>query len=147
MAAAYIGLGSNLGDREGSLREAVHYLAARIPLRILKTSSILETDPVDFLDQPRFMNMIIHIETFLTPHELLHALKKAERELGRGKTFRKGPRTIDLDILLYDDIILNTADLVIPHPEIRNREFVVRHLVELDPELIDPVTGGKYRDA
>ena len=145
MATAYIGLGSNLGDRERNLREAVRRLTAHCPLRVLATSTILETDPVDFLDQPRFMNMVVRIETTLTPHELLHCLKKSERELGRKKTFSKGPRTIDLDILLYDNIILNTEDLTIPHPEIKNREFVMRHLIELDPELVDPLTGAKYR--
>lgn len=146
MATAYIGLGSNLGDRENNLQEAIRHLTAHCPMRVLKTSTIIETDPVDIPDQPRFKNMIMRIETTLTPHELLHCLKKTERELGRKKTFSKGPRTIDLDILLYDDIILTTEDLTIPHPEIKKREFVLRHLIELDPELADPVTGLKYRD-
>src|SRR5512141_2293148 len=106
MATVYIGLGSNLGDREKSLAEAVHRLASIPGITIVKQSSVLETEPVDYLEQPRFLNSIIAIETNLTPGELLSRTKGIELELGRQKTIPKGPRTIDLDILLYDDIIL-----------------------------------------
>ncbi len=101
---------------------------------------------MDYLDQPRFLNMIIVAETDLTPHELLKTTGKIELEMGRRKTVPKGPRTIDLDILLYDDIILKTGDLTIPHPEIKNRQFIMRHLIELNPELTDPETKQRYRD-
>jgi 2-amino-4-hydroxy-6-hydroxymethyldihydropteridine pyrophosphokinase len=146
MAIAYIGLGSNLGEREKHLENAIQHLASRRPVTILKKSSVIETDPVDYRDQPRFLNQVIIIETSLAPHDLLRELKQAEIDLGRTKSFPKGPRTIDLDILLYDDIMLKTDDLTIPHPEIKNREFILRHLIELDPELIDPATGKKYRE-
>lgn len=145
MAIVYIGLGSNLGDREKNLKNAINALASRPSINILRQSSILETEPVDYLDQPLFLNMIIVVETDLPPHELLEITGKIELELGRRNTVPKGPRVIDLDILLYDDIMLNTGDLIIPHPEIKNRQFIIRHLVELDPELHDPVTGNKYK--
>ena len=146
MAIAYIGLGSNLGDRKKNLTDAIQRLASRSPVTILDNSSIIETDPVDYLDQPRFLNQVIVIETSLTPHDLLRELKQAEEDLGRIKSIPKGPRTIDLDILLYDDIILKTDDLTIPHPEIKNRKFILQHLIELDPDLKDPATGRKYRE-
>jgi 2-amino-4-hydroxy-6-hydroxymethyldihydropteridine diphosphokinase len=146
MATAYLGLGSNLGDREKNLGSALRHLEARLPLTVLGKSSTLETDPVDNIDQPRFINQVIRIATSLAPHDLLHALKQAEKELGRTQSIPKGPRVIDLDILLYDNRVVNSDELVIPHPGIKNRPFVLRHLVELDPELADPVTGTRYRD-
>jgi 2-amino-4-hydroxy-6-hydroxymethyldihydropteridine diphosphokinase len=146
MAQAYVSLGSNLGDRSGNLKKAIHYLESIGPISILKKSSILDTEPVDFLPQPRFLNQIMVIETTLLPLDLLHILKQAEIDLGRKKTIPKGPRAIDLDILLYDDLIMNTEELIIPHPQIKNRKFILQHLVELDPELFDPVSGKKYRD-
>ncbi len=146
MAIAYIGLGSNMGDREQNLGNAVRALGRHPLITISGKSSILETEPVDYLDQPRFLNMIIVAETDLTPHELLKTTGKIELEMGRRKTVPKGPRTIDLDILLYDDIILKTGDLTIPHPEIKNRQFIMRHLIELNPELTDPETKQRYRD-
>ena len=146
MAIAYIGLGTNLGDRKKHLTNAIQHLASHCPVTILDKSTIIESDPVDFLDQPRFLNQVIVIETSLAPHNLLLTLKQAEADLGRTKSFPKGPRTIDLDILLYDDIILTTDDLTIPHPEIKNRKFILQHLIELDPDIEDPATGKKYRD-
>jgi len=146
MAIAYIGRGSNLGDREANLRNAA-FLAASLPrVSVLLKSSIAETDPVGYRDQPRFLNQVILIETTLSPPDLLAALKRCEVELGREKSFPKGPRSIDMDILLYDDLILNTEELTIPHPEIRNRRFVMDHLVELNPGLKDPVTKIRYRE-
>ncbi|OHD65787.1 MAG: 2-amino-4-hydroxy-6-hydroxymethyldihydropteridine diphosphokinase [Spirochaetes bacterium RBG_13_51_14] len=146
MAVVYIGLGSNLGDRSKNLNRALGHITSFLPAKLLKKSTVIETDPVDHQDQPRFLNQVAVIETALPPHELLKALQQAEKELGRKKTFPKGPRGIDLDILLYDGIILNAKDLTIPHPEIKNREFILRHLVELDPALADPVTGTRYGD-
>ena len=146
MAIAYIGLGTNLGDRKKHLTNAIQHLASHCPVTILDKSTIIESDPVDFLDQPRFLNQVIVIETSLAPHDLLLQLKQAEVDLGRTKSFPKGPRTIDLDILLYDDITLKTDDLTIPHPEIKNRKFILQHLIELDPDLKDPATGKKYRE-
>jgi 2-amino-4-hydroxy-6-hydroxymethyldihydropteridine diphosphokinase len=145
MAIAYIGLGSNLGDREANLRNAATRMASLPGVSVFKKSSISETVPVDYLDQPRFLNQVIIIETTLSPPDLLAALKRCEAEMGREKSVPKGPRSIDLDILLYDNLILSTEELSIPHPEIKNRPFVMDHLTELHPGLIDPLTGKKYR--
>ncbi|MBN2080060.1 MAG: 2-amino-4-hydroxy-6-hydroxymethyldihydropteridine diphosphokinase [Spirochaetes bacterium] len=145
MSLAYIGLGSNLGDRTSQLAMAVNHLAAHRDITLVARSSIVETEPVDLLDQPRFLNQVVAVKTVMGPRELLGALKEAERRLGRVPGVPKGPRTIDLDILLYDDMVMDTDDLTIPHREIRNREFVLRHLLELDPDIVDPVTGKPFR--
>jgi 2-amino-4-hydroxy-6-hydroxymethyldihydropteridine diphosphokinase len=146
MALAYLGLGSNLGDREANLAAAEARIASVPGVRVVKKSSIAETDPVDYLDQPRFLNRVVVIETTMAPLDLLAELKRAEEELGRVRSVPKGPRSIDLDILLYDGAIIATAVLTIPHPEIKNRPFVLRHLVEVAPDLADPLTGTRYRD-
>ncbi len=144
MARVYIGLGTNLGDRAANLIKARLELLKNKDIGIIKESSIEETDPVDYTDQPRFLNQVILIRTETAPVELLRLLKAVEKKLGRKTSFPKGPRIIDLDILLYDDINMKTADLVIPHPEIRNRKFIIRHLLEIDPNIADPETGEKY---
>lgn len=143
MASVYIGLGSNLGSRELFLAAAVKKITEYAG-KVTAESSVLETKAVDVTDQPDFLNQVVKIETGLEPLQLLDTLKRIETELGRSKTFPKGPREIDLDILLYNDIILNSEKLIIPHPQIVHRDFVVRHLIELDPDLRDPVTGRRY---
>ena len=143
MALVYIGLGSNLGDRLSNLKRARTEIINN-NFDIVKESSIEETDPVDFIAQPKFLNQVMLIKTEAAPAGLLQILKKIEKKLGRESTLPKGPRIIDLDILLYDDIILNTDYLTIPHPEIKNRKFVMKHLLEIDPGLADPATGVKY---
>jgi len=145
MAFAYIGLGSNLDDRKKNLDAAADAIASNPGTIVVKKSTIIETDPVDYLNQPRFLNQVILIETDLAPLELLRHLQQIETDLGRSRTIPKGPRTIDLDILLYDTIVMETGDLTIPHPQIKNREFILKHLVELGPELTDPVSGDAYR--
>jgi len=143
---AYIGLGTNLGDRHENLKHAKSILQSAPGVKIIRVSSILETKPVDVLDQPDFLNQIALIETSLMPEELLNTLIKIEQDSGRIKTVSRGPRIIDMDILLYDDMVLKSADLIIPHPEIKNRDFILRHLVELDADIKEPVTGMLYRD-
>ena len=145
MSAVYIGLGSNLGSRE-QFPAAARKRIAESAGKLVAESSVLETVAVDYTDQPDFLNQVVKIETFLDPLQLLEALKLIEVEIGRSKTFPKGPREIDLDILLYDDIILKSEKLVLPHPAIVRRDFVMKHLVELDPELRDPVSGRLYRE-
>ncbi len=145
MAIAFIGLGSNLGNREEFLESAVRMIAESAG-RVAAESSVLHTKAVDFTDQPDFLNQVIQIETGLDPLQLLDTLKHIETALGRKKTFPRGPREIDLDILLYDDLVLNSERLVVPHPRILHRHFVLRHLLELDPDLRDPVTGRLYAD-
>lgn len=144
MALVYIGIGGNMGDRRNYLSSAVQMIIARAPAELAAESSILETKAVDYTEQPDFLNQIILVKTSLTPVELLGILKDIEKELGRVKRFDKGPREIDLDILLYDDLVINNENLVIPHPQILNRDFIMVHLIELNPQLRDPITGEKY---
>lgn len=144
MAFVYIGLGSNMGDRRGYLSRAVRMIIEKTSAELVAESSILETKAVDYTEQPDFLNQIILVKTRLSPTELLGTLKDVENTLGRVRRFDKGPREIDLDILLYDNLVVNSMDLVIPHPEIQNRDFIIEHLVELTPGLEDPVTGEKY---
>jgi len=146
MAPVYVGLGSNMGDREEYLASARELIISETGSRLIAESSISETEPVEFTDQPMFINQIINIEVSLEPEELLDSFKNIEKKLGRQHRFPKGPREIDIDILLYNNLIYRSERLVIPHPEIINRIFVLQHLVELDPELADPVTSKKYRE-
>jgi 2-amino-4-hydroxy-6-hydroxymethyldihydropteridine diphosphokinase len=134
---AYIGLGSNLGEREATLLEALDRLGAEEGIEVVAVSSLRETDPVGFLDQPRFVNAAAAIETSLPPRELLERLLEVERSLGRNRAreTRWGPRTIDLDLLLYGDEEIHEPGLTVPHPRLAERPFVLEPLVELDPGL------------
>ncbi|TAL30149.1 MAG: 2-amino-4-hydroxy-6-hydroxymethyldihydropteridine diphosphokinase [Spirochaetes bacterium] len=145
-ARVFIGLGSNLGDRAENLARARRAIGALEGTELLGESSCEETDPVDFLAQPRFLNQVVCIGTPLSPPELLDALLGIERSMGRTRGAPKGPRIIDLDILLFGDIILRTDTLTIPHPRIWERDFVVRHLVQLDRDLRDPVSARYFRE-
>ncbi|MDA3822023.1 MAG: 2-amino-4-hydroxy-6-hydroxymethyldihydropteridine diphosphokinase [Bacteroidales bacterium] len=142
----YIGLGTNLGDRNENLKKARLLISSHENIKILKESSVLETEPVDFLDQPAFLNQIIAVNTYLSPENLLRFLQSIELNMGKKVIFPKGPRLIDLDILLYNNLILTSSDLEIPHPGIKKRDFILKHLVELDVELRDPVSDILYRE-
>jgi len=122
---AYIALGSNLGDRAETLRQALKKLNDQPGIRILRVSSVYETEPFGNVEQEAFLNMAIAIETSLSPEELLHTALAVERELGRVRTIRWGPRTIDIDLLLYGKSRISQEDLVIPHPGISQRAFVL----------------------
>ena len=135
----YIGLGTNLGDRQVNLQHAIEALKPNVSL--CRTSSIYETAPWGFTNQPNFLNQVLECETTLTPLRLLNFLKKIEKELGRVLNFRYGPRLIDLDILFYDDLVLHTDQLEIPHPRLHERAFVLVPLAEIAPELMHPVLG------
>lgn len=142
MARAYVGLGANLGYREGALRAAVEALHATEGVRVVAVSSFRETDPVDYLDQPRFLNGAAAVETTLGPRELLDALLAVERSLGRTREGpRFGPRTIDLDLLLYGDESVDEPGLTVPHERLHERAFVLEPLAELDPGLVVPGHG------
>ncbi len=142
MGRAYVGLGANLGAREASLRRAVALLDAREDIAVAAISVLRETDPVGYLDQPRFLNGVVALDTGLCPHELLAVLLEIERELGRVRDgIRNGPRPIDLDLLLYDDLTLDEPDLTVPHPRLHERRFVLEPLADLDPDLIVPGQG------
>jgi 2-amino-4-hydroxy-6-hydroxymethyldihydropteridine diphosphokinase len=140
VVTAYIGLGANLGERETNIERALSELA-RSGCRPTRVSSIYETAPVGFSDQPDFLNAVAEIETDLGPRELLAVLDAIERRIGREETFKWGPRIIDLDILLYGDQILKEDNLEIPHPEMQHRAFVLTPLAEIAPEVKHPVSG------
>ena len=144
MYRAFIGLGSNLGGRDTNLQTALNLIAAAGGLVIRQVSSTLETAPVDYFEQPYFLNRMAVVETSLSPEELLKTLQEIELKMGRQKNIPKGPRLIDLDIILYGDLVFESENLVIPHPERFNRFFIIRHLAELDPNLRDPVNGELY---
>jgi 2-amino-4-hydroxy-6-hydroxymethyldihydropteridine diphosphokinase len=134
---AYVGLGANLGDREATLRRALELLGARPGIEVVAVSSFRETDPVGYLEQPRFVNAAAAVETELAPHELLDTLLAVERELGRTRDGpRFGPRTVDLDLLLYGDLRLDEPGLTVPHPRLHERRFVLEPLAEIAPGLV-----------
>ena len=142
MARAYAGLGANLGEREDTLRAALAALGATEGVEVVAVSAFRETDPVGYLDQPRFLNGAAALETTLRPRELLDALLAVERSLGRTREGpRFGPRTIDLDLLLYGDEALDEPGLTIPHPRLHERAFALEPLAELDPDLVVPGHG------
>ena len=142
MARGYVGLGANLGDREGAFRAAVETLDATEGVTVVGVSSFRETDPVGYLDQPRFLNGAVAVETTLGPRELLDALLAVERSLGRTRDGpRFGPRTIDLDLLVYGDEPVDEPGLTVPHPRLHERAFALEPLAELDPGLVVPGHG------
>lgn len=145
MHIAYIGIGSNLGNREGNCLDAIRVLSDR-GMTVRKQSSMYETEPWGVADQARFINMAIEIETDKTPDELLHSLKEIERGAGRTEAIRWGPRVIDLDILFYDDLVINNAGLQIPHPYMQERDFVLKPLAEIAPDKIHPVLKKTVRE-
>jgi 2-amino-4-hydroxy-6-hydroxymethyldihydropteridine diphosphokinase len=140
----YIALGTNLGDRLANLRAAIESMPPEI--LDLAESHIYETPPWGYEDQPAFLNMVIKAETSLKPEALLKSLKQLEVELGREQNFRWGPRLIDLDILFYDDLVINTPPLVIPHPRLHERAFVLVPLMDVSPDLIHPVFHRSISD-
>jgi 2-amino-4-hydroxy-6-hydroxymethyldihydropteridine diphosphokinase len=146
LKTAFLSLGSNLGDREALLKDALQRLQTA-GVRVVRQSSIQETEPQDLREQPWFLNMAVEVETELLPLELLAAIRKIETEMGRQRTIPKGPRTIDIDILFYANLIIDTPDLEIPHPRLTERSFVLDPLSEIAPDLRHPVTGQSIREA
>jgi 2-amino-4-hydroxy-6-hydroxymethyldihydropteridine diphosphokinase len=138
MTRAFIGLGSNVGDRLRTLQHAVRCLGATAGVQVTKLSSVYETEPIGPADQPWFLNAVAEMVTNLSPAALLVHTQAIERALGRVTTYRWGPRTIDVDILLYGTRRVKTATLVIPHPEICHRAFVMIPLLELEPRMTLP---------
>jgi 2-amino-4-hydroxy-6-hydroxymethyldihydropteridine diphosphokinase len=145
LKTAYLGLGSNLGDRESNLREALERLEAA-GIRVTHRSSIYETEPRDLRDQPWFLNAVVEVETDLFPLQLLARIQNIEREMGRRRVTPKGPRNIDIDILFYGRSVIATADFQVPHPRIGERRFVLEPLSEIAPEFRHPVTGKTARE-
>lgn len=141
MSHIFLSLGSNLGDRQNFLNQAL-VLLEQYGVKIVKRSSVLETDPVDFTDQPKFLNMVVAVETNLEPEKLLDICQRVENDLGRVRTVRFGPRVIDVDILQYRDVVLPAISgdedqrLILPHPRLHERRFFL--------ELLSEVTGNGY---
>ena len=145
MKTVYLSLGSNIGDREGHLRKALEQLTAG-GVRVLRVSPVYETEPVDVTGQGWFLNQVAEAGTELFPLQLLAAAMRIERALGRVRTLPKGPRTIDIDILLYGSSRVKTAGLEIPHPRMAERRFVLAPLADLAPDLRHPITGKSVRE-
>lgn len=138
MAIVYLGIGSNLGRREENCLKALKAIEEK-GMKVKKQSLLYETEPWGVREQPDFINMAIEVETDLPPDKLLQIVKEIEKEMGRTETYKWGPRIIDIDILLYDDLIYETSDLKIPHPFMHERDFVLRPLSEIAPDKVHPV--------
>ena len=145
MKVAYLSLGSNLGDRERMLAEALRLLQAP-DVQVARISPVYETEPQDVKGQPWFLNLVAEIETELFPRQLLARVQKIEKQLGRKRGMPKGPRTIDIDILLFGAFVINTPDLVVPHPRMTERRFVLAPLADLAPGLRHPVMKRTVRE-
>ena len=139
--SAFVGIGSNLGDREGNLRQAIELLSAEDGIDVVAVSEIRETDPVGPVEQGPFLNGAVRIETGLAPRELLERLLAVEGRLGRVRRERWGPRTIDLDLLLYGDDVVDEPGLTVPHPRLHERRFALEPLSDLAPSLEIPGKG------
>jgi 2-amino-4-hydroxy-6-hydroxymethyldihydropteridine diphosphokinase len=145
MKRIFLGLGSNLGNREANLGRALAELEGP-RLHLLRTSGIYETEPIGFLDQGWFLNLAAEFDTDLFPKQLLARLKRVERSMGRQRSVKDGPRIIDIDILLYGASVIQSDELEIPHPRYRERRFALAPLAELAPAMKDPVTGRTMAD-
>jgi 2-amino-4-hydroxy-6-hydroxymethyldihydropteridine diphosphokinase len=141
---AYLSLGSNIGDRESHLRNAIAQL--QTTRRIVSVSSFYETEPVDITDQPWFLNCVVALETPETPEQLMASMLEIEQRMGRQRIQHKGPRVIDLDILMFGAIVLDSAQLKIPHPAMHQRRFVLEPLAEIAPEVLHPVLRKSIRE-
>jgi GTP cyclohydrolase-4 len=144
VTTVYLGLGSNMGDRKQNLARALELLSQH--LKVEQISSIYETEPVGYEQQPLFLNAVCRISTGLNPEKLLRLAKKIEAELGRTPSFPNAPRPIDIDILLYSNKVFNNQELTIPHPRLTERAFVLVPLAEIAPDLIHPVNGKTMRE-
>jgi 2-amino-4-hydroxy-6-hydroxymethyldihydropteridine diphosphokinase len=143
---AYIGFGSNLGDRLENCRNAIGALAALPPCSLLKTSSFYETSPVGLVNQPAFINGVVLLETDEDAHWLLRQMLEIEKTFGRIRNLKWGPRSIDLDLLFFDDQIINTPELSVPHPSLHERRFVLEPLNEVAPDFRHPSLGKSVAD-
>ena len=141
MHLAYIGFGSNIGDRQAYIHNALHRLAAEEGVTLQKSSSFYETAPVGYEEQGQFLNGVAEIQTCLSPHRLLHTLKQIETAVGRQHRVRWGPREIDLDLLIYGDVCLREEGLIVPHPEMHRRGFVLVPFAEIASGVVHPLLG------
>lgn len=135
---AYLGVGTNLGDRLAHLQAAVDGLSTTEGIRVVAVSPVYETDPVGGPEQSEFLNAVVAVDTVLSPHELLAVAQRLEQEAHRVRVVRWGPRTLDVDVLLMDGVQLDTDELTVPHPRMWERRFVLAPLADLAPELVEP---------
>ena len=140
----YLGLGSNLGDRENFLKNALKKLSTSEKLKLVKVSPVYETEPVGFSGQNKYLNLAAEISSELEPQELMNHLEELESGIGKKAEFKNGPREIDMDILMYDQDVFESDRLIIPHPGLNRREFALRPLLDLNPDLVEPTTGTRY---
>jgi len=143
MIEAFIGIGSNIGERQKNLKKAITYIDAHQKITVEKVSSFIDTLPVGGPPQGNYLNGVIKIKTTLSPYDLLVFLQSIEKKLGRKRTVRFGPRTIDLDIILYGEERIDTPYLKVPHPRMQEREFVLKPLFEIAPQLKKILAGSK----
>lgn len=146
MTDVFLGLGSNVGDRENQLKEAIRLLDEQPGIKVVKVSSFYETEPVGYVDQPDFLNLCVEIQTELSPKAVLESGLAIEQQLHRVRKERWGPRTLDIDILLYGDQIIEEEGLTIPHPRMTERAFVLIPLQEIAPNKVEPRTQTKIKD-
>lgn len=144
MNEAFLSIGSNIGDRFVHLTEAVRALHSQEKVKVMAVSSIYETAPVGYTDQADFLNLVVQVETGLNPYELLSTCQEIEHKQGRVRNIRWGPRTVDLDILLYNNDNIEAENLVVPHPRMHERGFVLIPLLEIAPTITHPVTGRLF---
>jgi 2-amino-4-hydroxy-6-hydroxymethyldihydropteridine diphosphokinase len=144
MATIYLGLGSNLGDRAAHIKKALQWLESQVELTAV--SPIYETEPLGIKEQPWFLNAVCAGQTALTPQALLEFVKGIEKRMGRTQTIRFGPRPIDIDILFYDDLVLETPTLQLPHPRLTRRAFVLVPLTQIAPRLVHPLSGRTIQE-
>lgn len=140
-----IGLGSNLGERDKNIRTALEKMKEK-GIELLRVSSVLETEPYGYTDQPKFLNAVCLVETNLTPDQLLDVLLEIEKEMGRVRERKWGPRIIDLDIIFYEDLVLESERLIVPHPDMHNRWFVLAPLAEICPDYVHPKLKKTVRE-
>lgn len=140
---AYIGVGANLGDKEENIKEAIEKINLSGLAQVIKVANMYETKPVGYLEQDDFLNTVLEIKTLLDPRDLIKLLLKIEKELKRERVIKWGPRTIDLDILLYDDLVTDFEEVIIPHPRMHERMFVLKPLSDIAPYLMHPVLNKR----
>lgn len=144
MAIVYLGIGSNLGDRRKNLTQALRLISPQAEVK--QVSSVYKTEPVGFKEQPFFLNAVCRVSTKLSPVKLLELVKKIEANLGRKPSFPNAPRPIDIDILFYESQVIKSHDLIIPHPRLTQRAFVLVPLVEIAPDIIHPENGKTVKE-